>query len=171
MPAEFYSLLFCLASLAGLPFFFGFSIKHLVLASSQLFFFGAVLGALLLLAMVFGLLYSARVLYYVFFDSRKARKSVYLACASAKFKSYYYSNTTPAVSFSIGGLIFSSVLILCLFSFYAISDYNLSILGGEYSFGYPLSAQLAELDKGLSFNFKLLNIATLVLFFFMSFFK
>lgn len=70
-------LSFCLLNLSGLPFFFGFLIKHLLFLSFDFFFVNLLAFSLVLLAAFSGIFYSFRIFFYVFFDSKKARSSVY----------------------------------------------------------------------------------------------
>jgi len=60
---------------------------------------------------VFGLIYSYKFFYYVFFDTKKAKKIVYIGSNRVIYKSLYYSNTSLASNISISLLIITSYFI------------------------------------------------------------
>ena len=64
-------------NLSGLPFFFGFYIKHLLFTGVDDFLFASIIYAILFLAALTGTFYFYKVAFYVFFDTKKSRKSVY----------------------------------------------------------------------------------------------
>lgn len=78
LPFECYMSFICLFNLAGLPFGLGFYIKHILFLSLQaniylyyIILFNCMLGA------IAGIFYSYRLFYNVFFDTKKAKKSIY----------------------------------------------------------------------------------------------
>ena len=84
-----------LLNLAGLPFTLGFFIKHLLFVAINvnfiLYYFiliNLILGALS------GLFYCSRLFYYVFFDFKKNKNSLYYLYTRNSLNSKYYSNTT-----------------------------------------------------------------------------
>jgi len=100
LPVETFLMLIGLLNLAGLPFSFGFVIKHYTLLSM----FGVtniLVKINLLVGMFSSLIYSYRIYYYVFFDTKKAKKSIYFAASKHTLRSSMYSNTTIAGSLSI----------------------------------------------------------------------
>lgn len=123
LPAEFFFLVFSLLNLSGLPFFFGFYSKTLLFMISDVLYFRDAIFCMILLSCITGLFYSFNILYYSFFDSKKARKSIYAGVISEYLRSYYYSNTTMASNIAIFLLIVSS----CLLCAYLINFYLLSL--------------------------------------------
>jgi len=128
----------CLINLSGLPLTFGFFIKHILFiglqVSSLAYYFilvNCIFGALT------GLFYGSRLFYSIFFDFKKARKSIYLNVSKVNLKSKYYSNTTKAATVAITLLVLTSyyisIYLLNLFlskdGFYSdFSNYYYSIL-------------------------------------------
>ena len=153
-----------------MPMFFGYSVKHLALGSSVPSIFGLVAGSVVLLAALACLFYSHKILFFVFFDSKKGRKSAYLSAAGADLMSVYYSNTTLASNISIGALAGSAYFVSYLAASALSADSGLTLLGGASTFGYDLVAASAEVDVSLHFNFRLLNTLVCILFFFLNFF-
>ena len=117
-----------LINLSGLPFTFGFYIKHLLFigldSNFVLYYFvliNCILGALT------GLFYSYRLFYNVFFDIKKAKKKQYFAAVSSVLNSKFYSNTTVGATFSIVGLVLVAYTVsLSLFYIYLAKEYNFS---------------------------------------------
>jgi len=78
LPFECIASFICLINLSGLPFTIGFYIKHLLLIGIYLenyflyFIFLNILGGA-----VYGLIYSYRLFYFVFFDFKKSKKIIY----------------------------------------------------------------------------------------------
>jgi len=113
LPFECFSSFICLINLSGLPFTIGFYIKHLLLIGVYLnnfllyFIFINILGGA-----IFGLIYSYRLFYYVFFDFRKSKKIIYNQANREILKSHsFYSNTSLASNFAIFGLILTSYIV------------------------------------------------------------
>jgi NADH:ubiquinone oxidoreductase subunit 5 (subunit L)/multisubunit Na+/H+ antiporter MnhA subunit len=116
LPLEAVISLLCLVNLSGLPFTLGFYIKHLLLLglpdSINMFIYLNIIGGALS-----GIIYSFRLYYYVFFDTKKAKKIIYIQANRAMLKSRYYSNTTLASNIAITGLlIFSYIISIYYFS-------------------------------------------------------
>lgn len=123
LPAEFFFLIFSLLNLSGLPFFFGFYSKALLFTSSDFFYFKEVIFCLILMSCITGLFYSFNIIYYTFFDLKKARKNIYLEFNKENNKSFYYSNTTLASNISI----FCLIIVSCFICAYLIYFYLLNI--------------------------------------------
>nr|YP_010183557.1 NADH dehydrogenase subunit 5 [Paramecium gigas]QVG61506.1 NADH dehydrogenase subunit 5 [Paramecium gigas] len=119
IPAEFFFLFFSLLNLSGLPFFFGFYIKHFLFISADFNIFKQVVLSLLFLSGLTGIFYSFKILYFVFFDTRKGRKSFYLTISEENIKSIWYSNSTKASNFSIFFLLVCSVILISIL-FYSL---------------------------------------------------
>jgi hypothetical protein len=60
---------------------------------------------------VFGLIYSYRLFYYVFFDFKKAKKIIYIQSNRKNLSSNFYSNTTLASNIAISLLIIVAYLV------------------------------------------------------------
>lgn len=84
-----------LLNLAGLPFSLGFFIKHLLFVAIN---FNYSLYYFILLNLIFGaftgLFYCSRLYYYVFFDFKKNKNSIYYLYTRKNLNSIFYSNTT-----------------------------------------------------------------------------
>jgi NADH:ubiquinone oxidoreductase subunit 5 (subunit L)/multisubunit Na+/H+ antiporter MnhA subunit len=130
LPFECFASFICLINLSGLPFTIGFYIKHLILIGAGLdlkllnFILVNILGGA-----VFGIIYSYKFFYYVFFDVKKAKKIIYLQANRFVLKSYFYSNTSLAATLAITGLIIVS---------YTISLYVLNMFLNHTSIGEGL---------------------------------
>lgn len=118
LPFDCFATFVCLLNLGGLPLTFGFLIKHYLFVGLQISYYthlfiltNCFLGALT------GLFYSSRLFYNVFFDFKKAKKTVYYSASRNNLNSKYYSNTTLAATLAIIGLILSSYF-LSLYFFY-----------------------------------------------------
>jgi NADH-quinone oxidoreductase subunit L len=98
-----------LINLSGLPFTFGFYIKHLLFVGLNMnyYIYYFVLVNCLLGAFT-GLFYSYRLFYNVFFDFKKSRKILYLQASNSVLNSKFYSNINFSASFAILGLMFTS---------------------------------------------------------------
>jgi NADH-quinone oxidoreductase subunit L len=99
LPFDCFVTFICLINLSGLPLTFGFFIKHLLfvgLRSDSLFYYlisvNCIFGALT------GLFYSSRLFYSVYFDFKKARKSIYSSANRNTLASKNYSNTVKAAT-------------------------------------------------------------------------
>lgn len=125
LPFETSMTLIGLINLGGLPFSFGFFIKHYTLLT--IFDFNNLfIKVNLLIGMFSGLIYSYRLYYYVFFDTKKAKKAIYTAASKSNLKSIYYSNTTLASNIAITSLLIISVSVITYMylSFFYISTSN-----------------------------------------------
>jgi NADH:ubiquinone oxidoreductase subunit 5 (subunit L)/multisubunit Na+/H+ antiporter MnhA subunit len=169
LPFECYSSFICLMNLSGLPFSIGFYIKHLLLIG--MYMNHIILYFILVnvfCAAVFGLFYSYRLFYYVFFDFKKAKKIIYLQANRKNLNSIYYSNTTLAANISISLLIIVS---------YITSIYMFNLFLNKTSLGEGLniyslySAQYEEFNHPILttinnigyFNWLLLLVICLIL--------
>lgn len=154
-----------------MPMFFGYSVKHLVLSVGTGFLDSLAVCSFSLLAAFAGLFYSHKILYFTFFDSKKARKSAYLGNSYEGLRSDYYSNTTLASNISIVGLVLAAFLACFMCSAYLVGGLPMSLSDGASSFGLELAPLSAIVDHGLHFNFKLLNTVVFMFFLFISFFS
>lgn len=151
--------------------FFGYSVKHLVLSVGSGSLYTLLVCSFSLLGAFAGLFYSHKILFFVFFDSKKARKSSYLGSSAEGMKSAYYSNTTLASNFSIACLAIIAYAISYQAASSLVLDPSLSSSSGASLMGVELAPLASSVDSGLSFNFKLLNSVVCVLFLFINFFS
>jgi len=169
LPFEYFCAIIGVLNLAGLPFTFGFFIKHLLLVSLgdyiyiyYFVIFNSLLGAFS------GLFYSYRIITYTFCDFKKGDKVLYFNLNRLGYNSFFYTNTTSASTLSILCLFFSSYVILYfLFKYllagnFLFSDFmNTTYLTNYYS--------ITESPLGYLFNFSYINITvvfiTLYLYF------
>ena len=107
-----------LFNLAGLPFSLGFIMKHLLfVALGDFIYLSCLVYVLSFLGALTGLFYGLRLIYFMFFDFKKARKYIF---SSTQFKlnaSKFYTNTTLGSTLAIVGLFIVAYFIL--FYFYA----------------------------------------------------
>ena len=161
MPFESFATLIGLVNLCGLPFSVGFLIKHILLIGLYnyiLFYyiilFFSIVGA------IFGLFYSYRIYFNVFFDFKKGKKVVFKHLNRVLLNSLYYSNTSLASNTSIFLLFLVSYLIsYTLFGYFLninilFSDcFNSNIYSNFYSY--------FNTNSGFLLNFSLINIVIL----------
>lgn len=144
LPFELFSLFICLFNLSGLPFSIGFYIKHLLLVGSNLNIFVMVFVFInIFIGALSGLVYSYRLYFYVFFDFKKGRKSMYVQSNRIKFKSINYSNTTLMSNLAIIFLIITS---------YIISVYLFNIFLNTSSLGEGLEIYSVHSSQFFQFN-------------------
>ena len=121
LPFECFAVFLCLFNLAGLPFSLGFFIKHLIFLGYQYntWFYYYILFNIFVGA-ISGLFYSFRIFFYVFFDFKKGKKTVYTSLNKFNFFSYFYTNTSILSNISIFTLIvvsyFVSFYLFCIVS-------------------------------------------------------
>ena len=163
LPFEYFCCTIGVINLAGLPFTFGFFIKHLLLLNlgNHMYIyifviFNSILGAFS------GLFYSYRLIFYTFYDFKKGNKNLYMGLNKLNYNSQYYSNSSIAGILSIFFLFLCSYLItyfMCRFFLdgnHLFSDYtNTTILNNYYS--------TTNLFNGFLFNFSYINLSVLFL--------
>jgi NADH-quinone oxidoreductase subunit L len=118
LPFDSYAVFVGLLNLAGLPFSFGFYIKHLLFVGLNInltMFY--VCYFLCLIGAVSGLFYSYRLYYYVFFDFKKARRATYMHVTNPGLNSTYYTNAGVAGMLAISSLIVVAYII-CFYLLY-----------------------------------------------------
>lgn len=156
LPFECAILLISLANLSGAPFFFGFCIKHLVLAASDKIVLVTLVQPLLLVAASTGLMYSYKIVYYVFFDTKKARKSIYFAGNDETLCSDYYSNSTVASLLSICALTLVSYAVVTILLYHLIVTKNL-VVDTNVLFLKNQGYSNLHIDQASLFNYSFLN--------------
>lgn len=149
LPFECFSSFICLINLCGLPFSIGYYIKHLLLIGVYMnnyylyFIFANILGGA-----VFGLIYSYRLFYYVFFDFKKAKKIIYNQANRNNLKSELFTNTTLASNISISMLIIVA---------YVTSIYMFSIFLNSSSLGEGLDIYSIHPSQYEEFNHPMIS--------------
>lgn len=125
LPFEACMTLVGLINLGGLPFSFGFFIKHYTVLT-VFDFNNWFIKVNLFIGMFSSLIYSYRLYYYVFFDTKKAKKAIYVAASKQNLKSGFYSNTTLASSVAITSLLIIScgVITYMYFSYFIWANVN-----------------------------------------------
>jgi hypothetical protein len=97
---------------------------------------------------VFGLIYSYRLFYYVFFDFKKSKKVIYTQSNRFVLKSKFYTNTTLASNVAISLLIIVS---------YFVSIYMFNIFLNATSLGEGLDIYSIYSSQYVEFSHPLLT--------------
>lgn len=153
LPFECLASFVCLINLGGLPFTYGFFIKHylFVVFNYQHWVWYLILVNAILASFT-GIFYSSRLFFYVFFDFKKSKKSIYSSANRLYFRSKYFTNSSLAAMFSILVLIIYSYAVIYFFFFFFTSDLQLfSDLNKSVDFSSRLSAFSSS--KFFLFNF------------------
>lgn len=168
---EAFVLFVSLLYLAGIPFTFGFFMKHFLVAStvqsSPFYYF---LFTLLFIAAVFGVIYCSKLYYGVFFGIKKSGKAIYDSTNREKFfwKSLFYgfyTNSTPGSIFAIFGLLFFGLLICGIYLFCILNNFtNLGDFGSTVN-TTNYDVLIENTPKGLLYNFGILNLVILLVIF------
>jgi NADH:ubiquinone oxidoreductase subunit 5 (subunit L)/multisubunit Na+/H+ antiporter MnhA subunit len=141
LPFEYFCATVGLLNLAGLPFTFGFFIKHLLLISldSYIYLYYFVVFNCLIGAFA-GLFYSYRLVSYTFNDFKKGHKVLYINLNRINYNSGYYTNSSLAATYAIFFLFLSAYVITYfmfkyfLYSNYLFSDFmNTTVLTNYYT--------------------------------------
>jgi NADH:ubiquinone oxidoreductase subunit 5 (subunit L)/multisubunit Na+/H+ antiporter MnhA subunit len=158
LPFEYFCATIGVLNLAGLPFTFGFFIKHLLLLSldNHMYLYYIILFHSLIGAFA-GLFYSYRLISYTFNDFKKANKALYLNSNRVSYNSEFYSNSSLAATLSIFSLFIVSYIIIFfmvkyfMFGNFLFSDYmNTTLLSNYYS--------VISSSHGYLLNFSFINL-------------
>lgn len=169
LPFEYFCATIGLLNLAGLPFTFGFFIKHLLLISLDthiylywFIIFNSLVGAFS------GLFYSFRIINYTFNDFKKGNKALYLNSNRINYNSRFYTNSSLAATLAIFFLFISSYIITYFLLFYFIdgnflfSDYiNTTTLSNYYA--------ITNSFNGYLLNFSYINVVVVTIILFLLF--
>ena len=164
LPFEYFCSIVGVLNLAGLPFTFGFFIKHLLLVSldTHIYIYYFVMFHSLVGAFS-GLFYSYRIVNYTFGDFKKGQKVLYSNLNRGSYNSLFYTNSSLAATFSIFFLfIFSYLITYFMFKYfmagnYLFSDYmNTTVLSNYYSSTSTFSGYLL--------NFSYINLTVVTIF-------
>jgi NADH:ubiquinone oxidoreductase subunit 5 (subunit L)/multisubunit Na+/H+ antiporter MnhA subunit len=116
LPFDCFLSFFCLFNLAGLPYSLGFFMKHLFfLVVDKGMYFYLIIFLNIFFGALFGLFYSYRLFYNVFFDFKKARKSIYLQTNKNNLQDNSFSNTTLASNVAVISLFVIAYLVIIYF--------------------------------------------------------
>ena len=163
LPFDYFCITVGLLNLAGLPFTFGFMIKHLLLISlgNNIYIYYFVLFNSFVGAFA-GLFYSYRIITYSFCDFKKGDLVLYNNLNKINYNSILYSNSSLASTISIFCLFLSAYIIIiymfnCFLSGnYQFSDYlNTTLLLNYYIFDNTFS--------GFLLNFSYINIVAIII--------
>lgn len=165
LPFEYFCGVIGLLNLAGLPFTFGFFIKHLLLVSldTHMYIYTFVMFNSLVGAFS-GLFYSYRLVNYTFCDFKKGNKCVYSSLNKTSYNSRFYTNSSLAASLSVFSLFISSYVITYFMCFYFLSG---SFLFSDYLNTTFLTNYYASVGafNGYLLNFSYINITVVVILF------
>jgi len=169
LPFEYYCILICILNLSGLPFTFGFFVKHLIFLNlyNNIYMYYFVLINTSIGA-ISGLFYSYYLLKYIFFGPKKGNKSVYIHLNRKEYNSIYYSNTSFGSIIALLFLFFSSYIIIyfLFLSFlknFIFSEYvNFTVLSSYFLICNELS------NFNLNFFFFNFFVIYVLLFFFIT---
>ena len=163
LPFDYFCITVGLLNLAGIPFTFGFVIKHLLLISLNnniyLFYFilfNSFVGAFS------GLFYSYRIINYTFCDFKKGDIVLYNNLNRVNYNSNFYNNSSLAATVSIFTLfVFAYIIIIFMFNCflsgnYQFSDYiNTTLLLNYFVIDYTFN--------GFLLNFSYINIVAVII--------
>ena len=164
LPFEYFCATVGLLNLAGLPFTFGFFIKHLLLISldTHLYIYLFVMFHCLVGAFS-GLFYSYRIINYTFGDFKKGTKVLYTNSNRTNYNSLFYSNSSLAATLSVFFLfLWSYIITYFMFKYFMISNYifsdymNTTILSNYYS--------TVGAFHGYLLNFSYINLTVVCIF-------
>ena len=167
LPFECLASFICLLNLGGLPFTYGFFIKHnLFVLFNYTHWVWYIIWVNALLASFTGIFYSYRLFFYVFFDFKKGRKAIYMSANRLFFKSNYYTNSSAAAILSISCLIVTAyAAVFILFNKYT----TIFQLFGEFNtlIDYNTKGLVTTDSRLILFNF---FVTTINIFFFLYFY-
>ena len=163
LPFDYFCITIGLLNLAGIPFTFGFVIKHLLLISLNnniyLYYFvlfNSFIGAFS------GLFYSYKIITYTFCDFKKGDIILYNNLNRINYNSMFYNNSSLAATISIFSLfIFAYIVIIYMFNCflsgnYQFSDYiNTTLLLNYFVVDYSFN--------GFLLNFSYINVVAVII--------
>ena len=163
LPFEYFCALIGLFNLAGLPFTFGFFIKHLLLISldNHIYIYYFVIFNSLIGAFA-GLFYSYKLMTYTFNDFKKGNKVLYLNLNRVNYNSKFYTNSSISATLAIFFLFIFSYIITyflvkyLLYSNFLFSDFmDTTLLTNYYS--------VLSTYNGYLLNFSYINLTVVVI--------
>ena len=173
LPFEYFCATLGVLNLAGLPFTFGFFIKHLLLVSLNsniaLYYFVLINS---LIGAISGLFYSYRLITHIFIDFKKGDKVLYSTLNKIPYNSWYYSNSSLAGILSIFCLFVSAYITLyLLFKYFFLANFSFSDCLNTATITTYFS--ITSTSYGALINFAYLNsvVLSIILYFFCSDFR
>lgn len=158
LPFEYFCITIGLLNLAGLPFTFGFFIKHLLLISldTHMYLYWFVIFNSLIGAFS-GLFYSFKIINYTFADFKKGNKTLYSNSNRINYNSRFYTNSSLAATLSVFFLFLFSYLITYFMFFYFVCG---NFLFSDYMNTTTLSNYYTAVNSfgGYLLNFSYINI-------------
>jgi len=161
LPFEYFTILMGLVNLAGLPFTFGFFVKHLVFVSigDHIYLYYVVVVNCFFAALS-GLFYSNQILTHTFTDFKKGNKSIYTNLNNILYNSSMYTNSSKGSTSAIIGLYFSAYIITYFLMKYFLQNnfifsdcINTSVTSTYYSISSVVSiGSLGFLENFVMFN-------------------
>jgi NADH:ubiquinone oxidoreductase subunit 5 (subunit L)/multisubunit Na+/H+ antiporter MnhA subunit len=164
LPFEYFCAIVGVLNLAGLPFTFGFFIKHLLLISldTHIYIYYFVMFHSLVGAFS-GLFYSYRIINYTFGDFKKGQKVLYSNLNRNNYNSLLYTNSSLAATLSVFFLfIFSYLITYFMFKYFMASNYIFS----DYMNTTTLTNYYATVNSfnGYLLNFSYINLTVVSIF-------
>lgn len=164
LPFEYFCAIVGVLNLAGLPFTFGFFIKHLLLISldTHIYVYYFVMFHSLVGAFS-GLFYSYRIVNYTFGDFKKGQKILYTHLNRPSYNSLLYTNSSLAATISVFFLfVFSYLITYFMFKYFMIGNYIFS----DYMNTTTLTNYYATVNSfnGYLLNFSYINLTVVSIF-------
>jgi NADH-ubiquinone oxidoreductase chain 5 len=164
LPFEYFCAIVGVLNLAGLPFTFGFFIKHLLLISldTHIYIYYFVMFHSLVGAFS-GLFYSYRIINYTFGDFKKGQKVLYSNLNRNNYNCLLYTNSSLAATLSVFFLfIFSYLITYFMFKYFMVSNYIFS----DYMNTTTLTNYYATVNSfnGYLLNFSYINLTVVSIF-------
>lgn len=154
-----------LVNLGGLPFSFGLLIKHHLLLTlfdlSNIF-----IKINLIIGMSASLIYSYRLYYYIFFDTKKAKKAIYLTSSKPNLRSSLYTNSSLASNFAIILLLFvATIFIACFYNTFFLFSEPLSVYNNNLfnKNNYLNTTHLQSTTAAFFINFLILIVGLILI--------
>lgn len=182
LPFECCALFICFLNLAGIPFTFGFFIKHLILSTSDFncFYINYIIYVNLIGGAITGLFYCSKIFFNVFFDFKKGKKSFYNNynfLHSVCFFRAYANNIIKGPVFSCTSLGSTLSIFLLIIVAYSICFYiylnldSIFLLSSEFNFNsYSISFfNFFSINLNEFFNFGYFNVIIIFFIFFLVF--
>lgn len=164
LPFEYFCGVVGVLNLAGLPFTFGFFIKHLLLISldTHIYLYTFVMFNSLIGAFS-GLFYSFRIINYTFCDFKKGHKVLYLNLNRVNYNSKLYTNSSLAGTLSIFFLFIFSYIITYFMCCWFLSG---NFLFSDYINTTLLTNYFATINtfNGYLLNFSYINTTVVTIF-------
>ena len=167
LPVECVISIFGFWHLSGGPFSFGYVAKHYIittLTGNSIFTIFLVVN--IMLSIIASLIYSSRFIYYIFFDFKKAKKSIYLEHSAVNLFSKNFSLSTYAGSL----ILCSNYVFVILMCTYILSIWNpISVVSPatfciDNTITIALAQELPVLGTSITYPIIVINTVAFILF-------